>query len=274
MAKNKFKRPLALLLCMATLLCALLLTPAIPVLAKVELALDNPNLPKEIPLPQATPGDGMVTQPPQGVWTWLELLSYMFNWQEGLLVTNTRNAWQSVFGFNEVYDFLSPVAGVVCDTMRVRFNYSGKEYMVQLWKGIYGYGMFTGGEIGMYSKPEGRLIGQYDVVPESEWIGMEMAIFHNDQWLFTRPLEKQWWCTGYKWYSLPNATSKPRSHVTMESRLSFNNEEMARLFCESLNGAGFSRLEGNELFFDRPETYTLNGSKVHLLWRHVTQGVW
>ena len=49
--------------------------------------------------------------------------------------TSRRDAWQKQFGYGSVYDKASPYAGMVFDTFPVYFDYAGKTWLIQIWKG-------------------------------------------------------------------------------------------------------------------------------------------
>ena len=70
--------------------------------------------------------------------------------------TDDKECWQKNFGFNEVYDTFAPVTMMYYDTVRTTFEYGGKEWMIQTWKGQYGV-MFVGGEVGVYTRPLGSI---------------------------------------------------------------------------------------------------------------------
>jgi len=258
---------ISLLLCAATLLGAALLIP----LPSTRSAIDKNT--QRLELVAAVEEAGLAGEVLSSTefWSFLNPLSLKLNLQE-LYAYNTKNANQRIFGFNKAYDMFSFMAGVMADTIRCKFNYQGRDWMVQLWKGSYAFNLSSGGEVAIYSKPERRRAEHYDAAREPDWIGMEMTIYQDGQKLFTRPYERQWWCTGYKFRLLTATLDKPRVKCTMEARLDFNKEAMARLFCEALDKKGFTQVPYGTMKFSAAETYTLSGTMVHLLWRGVTEG--
>ena len=187
---------------------------------------------------------------------------------------NTKNAWQRIFGFNKVYDALSFLAGCSYDTIRVQFNYGGREWMVQLWKGRYMFGLCTGGEIGLYNRRDGSSGSHYSCALQKDWIGMQFSIYSGTQRLFQLPMEDEaWWATGYKPYILPNQGTKPRPNCTMNATLRFKDAGMAQAFAQALAAKDFAAASGT-LRLDESlntERYVLNGSTVQLLWRNKTE---
>ena len=76
------------------------------------------------------------------------LLGFSYDAKESVFYASS-NAWQRTFGYTFIYDISAPA--IVCwfDTSRIFFEYDGKEWMVQLWKGQYGW-VLIGAEIGLY----------------------------------------------------------------------------------------------------------------------------
>ena len=56
-----------------------------------------------------------------------------------------KKAWQYNFGFGKIYDFVSPYLLLEYDYVRVFFEYEGKDWMIQMWKG--NYFISNGGEV-------------------------------------------------------------------------------------------------------------------------------
>jgi len=205
-------------------------------------------------------------------WENFAVSSYRFN-STGYYFYNTQDAFQRVFGFNAAWDFLAPLASTIYDTIRCKFTYDGRDWMVQLWKGRYGYGQFTGGEIGIYNKPAGRFIEHYAVAAEKDWIDMGMTVYYDGSALFTRAPEKLWWCTGFRYHSMSGATKKPRANVMMAATLGFKDAGMAQAFANTLAGKGFVLAKG-ALTTSTPERYTVEGATVKLMWQMASEGIW
>jgi len=208
-------------------------------------------------------------------WFWanFSFLHYAFDPTQ-MLVYNKDNAFQHLFGFNQVYDVFTFAANVYADTIRVIFEYEGKEWMVQLWKGAYAGGLAAGGEIGVYNKPLDRKIKHYDSAKKAEDLfGVGMSIYHNDKRLFTREFGKRWWTTGFQVNPVAGlaSRSKPRKNLTMDATIQLKSAEMARLFAAKLEEDwGFqpaSSLNG----ISNSEHFTVNGDTVHLVWKYLNE---
>ena len=196
-------------------------------------------------------------------------------WYDGYFY-NIKNAWQRIFGFNKAYDALSFLAGCSYDTIRVQFNYGGREWMVQLWKGGYFHSLCTGGEIGIYNRKLGSSGSHYSSAMQKDWIGMQFSIYAGEigmSRLFTRPMEDTFWATGYKPYILDNLKQKPLTLCTMDATLRFKDAAMASAFAQALAAKNFAEV-GEPLRLTKAlntERYTINGDTVHLLWRDLTE---
>ena len=187
---------------------------------------------------------------------------------------NTKYAFQWLFGFNKAYDALSPVAGCLYDTIRCNFSYEGRDYLVQLWKGGYLFGLCTGGEIGYYSKDSCFPVEHYQGATMGDWIGMEFSIYYryDDNKLFTRPMEDTWWATGYEFHLLEEPLDNPRTSCIMDATLRFKNADMAALFAASLAEKGFVTGGGLPFDVEHTEHYVLDGDTVRLMWKALNEG--
>jgi hypothetical protein len=188
----------------------------------------------------------------------------------GQYIYNGKRAFQWMFGFNELYDDFAFVANCYVDTLRCKFTYGCRDWLVQLWKGSYGVCLAVGGEIGVYAKPKGWPVEHYAAPLAQDWIGMEMTIYNGERALFTRPFDRYWWCTGYQVGYLDSFYEKPRVACAMTGKIQMQNEEMARLLAGCLAEKGFVEAK-------RPpdagsaETYCLEGDTVYFSWRNVTE---
>jgi len=174
---------------------------------------------------------------------------------------NTQVSLQWIFGFNRMYDALAFLAWIDADTLRCKFTYEGRDWMVQVWKGAYGAGYALGGEIGVYSKRQGMPVEHYGSALRKDWLGMEMSIYAQERRLFTTPFESTWWCTGYS----PNYNTRPRDICAMVARIQFKDAPMAALFAASLGSKGFSKINQPPTV-KTPEAYYINGDTVHFSW--------
>lgn len=174
------------------------------------------------------------------------LFGYKYSTKDKIFYT-AEDSWQRNFGFTEVYDKAAAFGLMTYNTMRVRFNYGGEEWMLQFWKGQYGYA-FIGAEIGVYTRELGSDNGSYyNCADDEHKMYMTMDVYrqnpnNNNKYdkLFTRSRCRTWWCTGFipgtlgfAQYNVPDegGTSK----LKVDSRIEFHSEEMAQAFINSLS---------------------------------------
>ncbi len=113
--------------------------------------------------------------------------------------------WQRNFGYNELYDDSAKLIAIVIETCRLKFGYDNRRWMIQLWKGNYGFILY-GAEIGIYTKPLDRAVEHYDCATDDDMLQMEMTLYEKKKdllgmtyWdhVFSRPYQKHWWHTGF-----------------------------------------------------------------------------
>ena len=154
--------------------------------------------------------------------------------------TSRRDAWQKQFGYGSVYDKASPYAGMVFETLPVYFDYAGKTWLIQIWKGQYG--ICTGCEVGVYHAKH--------IVEEKEW---KNTIFHavdeQEMPLISTVLrregrvvaalrENHWWLTTFE----PGTVSNP-SQLDLKISIRFADVEMRNAFYRALLKQGIDSKE-------------------------------
>ena len=198
-----------------------------------------------------------------------KVLSYKYDPDGGYFYTDDKECWQKNFGFNEGYDSMAPLGMMNYDTVRVKFNYDNKEWLIQMWKGQYGYA-FVGGEVGVYTRKVGAGGTHYNCAKQEDWLNMEMAFVWdkgrtgNYQTIFVRDYTQYWWCTGF----VPGLeTGAPRDQFRLITHITFKSTEMAELFCQAFEKQGFTRvakLNNNEI-----DTFVQVGADVAFVWQDI-----
>ncbi len=198
-----------------------------------------------------------------------KVLSYKYDPDGGFFYTDDKKCWQQNFGFNEGYDSMAPLGMMNYDTVRVKFEYDNKEWLIQMWKGQYGYA-FVGGEVGVYTRKVGATGTHYNCAKQEDWLNMEMAFVWdkthkgNYQTVFVRNYEPYWWCTGF----VPGLESgAPRDQFRLITHITFESPEMAEIFCTEFENQGFRRvakLNNNEI-----DTFVQVGSDVAFVWQDI-----
>lgn len=203
------------------------------------------------------------------------VLGYSYNSEGDYFYTDDKDCWQYGYGYNEVYDQAAGFAVMFIDKLRIRFDYDNKAYMIQLWKGQYGW-VFVGAEIGVYTTDQFKTaqideaaINHYNCADKSDWLNMSMDIYWdsnkngNYERIFSRPYTKYWWCTGFKFGTL-NRFSSPITELIMKARITFKSATQASLFTSGMKGAGFKSASGAGSLSN--DSIYQNGSDVYFRW--------
>jgi len=123
-----------------------------------------------------------------------------FGGEYGTYTTTTDDSWQRSLGYMKLYDNLvAKTDAANLTTVRLKFPYAGKDWMLQLWKGRYF--VTTGAEIGLYNKPPSRLFEFYDAASDAERVGMSFKLTAHDNGeditLINLPVRTHWWLTCF-----------------------------------------------------------------------------
>lgn len=161
-------------------------------------------------------------------------LGYLFD-PKGNYFYTSSDPWQRQFGFNKLYDFGAAFVVFYYDTMRCKFSYGEKDWLVQFWKGQYGF-VFIGAEIGVYTKPKDRTAEHYDCASDEESLFMSLEFYRKGKKLLERDYMRYWWCTGFVPGMLDNFAD--RSELSMKARITMKDYKMLLSFCNALKGNG------------------------------------
>ncbi|MBQ2973955.1 MAG: DUF4474 domain-containing protein [Clostridia bacterium] len=174
---------------------------------------------------------------------------YAFSIPEVLLYAQI-NAWTRDFGFCLFYDIFSYTTPFFFyETRRIKFDYDGLEWMVQIWKG--NYFISNGAEIGIYSRDESSFGTYYDCATDEQMMKMSMELYHGDDLIFSRPGQLHWWLTGFKIsYNL-----YPADSMTLKFSVEMKDKEMLDAFCNAV-----------DKHYMRDMTYTVDGLTVNVVW--------
>jgi hypothetical protein len=170
------------------------------------------------------------------------LLGFSYDASEKVFYAS-NNAWQRSFGYTYLYDVAAPFGICWYDTTRIYFNYNNKEWMIQLWKGQYGW-VLIGCEIGLYYRDsddktlvdtEGRKF--YKCADDDMLIKMSLSLYKNNSLLFSRKQQYSWWLTGFVPGKLDGfgITPEATQALTIDSKLTFKDEDMMDAFISGLN---------------------------------------
>ncbi len=183
---------------------------------------------------------------------------YAYDPSQGIFYTK-MNAWQRKYGYCRLYDEAMAPTGMIIDSDPVHFEYAGKRWLIQFWKGQY-Y-LNTGCEIGVYYTEEPDLsipnlfTGTfYKCVDNADRLDMSYILYKNGRELF-RGAAKHWWLTGFK----TGEFSEPWE-LSVRFRITFKDTGMCRNFIRAMKKIGYQEHEiisdglMAEFMFDKTHT--------------------
>lgn len=157
-------------------------------------------------------------------------LGYYMDFNQNMIYTGI-DVWQRELGFNIFYDvfcYLTPIF-FHYTTQRIKFDYDGREWMIQLWKGRYA--IANGGEVGVYTREAERDGSFYDCAADEDMLVMSIDLYHGDRLLFSREPMLHWWVTGFV---LSDTAYLPHS-LTLVSTITMKDEKMLEAFTASID---------------------------------------
>ncbi|MBQ7957675.1 MAG: DUF4474 domain-containing protein [Clostridia bacterium] len=174
---------------------------------------------------------------------------------------STSDPWQRQFGYNKYYDVFGGYVALWYDTVRIKFNYGGYDWLVQFWKGQYGF-LLLGAEAGVYYKEEGLDTSQYICSDNNMRLKIGYTCYNKGDVLFTRDYQDTWWLTGF----VPGKLDKysDRSQMKMKIRITLKDAAMKDAFVEAIQQPGVGFSQGNASSAD---TFYTSGNDVYLMWQ-------
>ena len=154
--------------------------------------------------------------------------------------SSTLNAWQKQAGYTYLYDHAAPHFQMVFDFLPVYFDYAGKTWLIEFWKGQYGIN--TGAEIGIYYadsviSPKQYRTAFFHGVSENDMLLSSFTLVLENG-CYVEVTQQHWWLTAF----LPGIFSKP-ADLTTKNTLTFPNREMLTAFKEGLQRSGYGSKE-------------------------------
>lgn len=169
------------------------------------------------------------------------------------IMTSVVDAWQREFGYHALFDRSAPQFNMVFDCLPIYFDYQGKTWLIECWKGQYGIN--TGGEIGVYCAD--RILSEeeyektlFHSISDTEMLFLSMALYKKGCRIF-ETAQRHWWLTGFRMgqYSTPKELAMKVSVTCLDC-------EMLRSFVKGLKHVGY---QGCELeIFDKMVSFTFS----------------
>lgn len=171
----------------------------------------------------------------------VEPFGYCYHCSYGFF-SSTLNAWQKKAGYTYLYDYMAPRFQMVLDALPIYFDYDGKTWMIEFWKGQYG--IHTGAEIGIYHTDHILSTDEYkttlfDCADKSEMLNCSFLLY-NKNGDYVQVSGKHWWLTAF----LTGCFSSPKD-LCMKASLTFPDREMQSAFIKGMYRAGYTAQDLN-----------------------------
>lgn len=189
----------------------------------------------------------------------INALGYNYDAKEGVFYTEL-DSWQRSGNYIKHYDAVAPLGNMTFLTTKVDFDYAGKNWRLQFWKGQYG--PFGGAEIGVYYKTPGQTDELYFCADDDHLMYMTYDCYLTEQdyrsgnKFFTRGWQKHWWLTGFK---VANVTP---TDMVMSARIRTFDSTMRDAMETGLVNAGFRKGDARS----QMDTYRKSGFDFYILW--------
>ena len=188
------------------------------------------------------------------------------------IIFSRMDPLQRKLGYGYGYDELALAMSADIDCEPIFFDYAGKHWMIELWKGQYG--LETGCEIGVYTRQIGftdpvyslldATVGQrpgdatpshnlfYDCAANPDRLKLKSTLRRSGVTLFTRGPETHWWLTGFKW----GVDSDP-ANLAMDVEITLKDAAMRDAFLGGIAGRIYTNQTVNgttvSFTFDQPK---------------------
>lgn len=163
-------------------------------------------------------------------------LGFLYDPYQDIFATRL-DAPQKLFGYTHFYDLSAPYFNMIFDYETIYFDYNGKTWLIEIWKGQYGIN--TGCELGIYCadqivSPAEYRSTHFHAVDARDMLDISLQL---NQHSHSRPQdftelgyqnEKHWWLTIFKM----GIFSKPQD-TSVNISIRFQNYPMMRSFLES-----------------------------------------
>lgn len=162
----------------------------------------------------------------------VEPIGYTYNPYQDIF-TSHINAPQKLFGYHTFYDFVATFFNMIFDYETIYFDYRGRTWLIELWKGQYGIN--SGCELGVYYAdhiiaPEDYDNTHFEAVSEKDMLTVSLELHKNtpSATLLGYHQNKHWWLTIFKLDSF----SRP-SDLSVYTSITFTDYHMLTAFLQS-----------------------------------------
>lgn len=132
-------------------------------------------------------------------------LGYRYDAYQDLFIAR-QDAPQKVFGYNTFYDLSAPYFNMIFDYETIYFDYNGRTWLIEMWKGQYGIN--TGCELGIYYAdkiilPKDYSTTHFHSVEKKDMPDITLELIHTphkkpEYTIIGREHDHHWWLTMFK----------------------------------------------------------------------------
>lgn len=153
------------------------------------------------------------------------------------IFSSSVDAWQREFGYCALYDRSAAHFQMLIDCEPIYFDYDGRTWLIELWKGQYG--ITSGAEVGIYLAdrlllPEEYSRALFHCASDEEMLPCTMQLTQNGRPLFWLH-RKHWWLTGF----CVGAYARPED-LCLKCSITFQNLTMQQAFVHGLLCTGYT----------------------------------
>lgn len=166
------------------------------------------------------------------------------------------DAWQRNAGYEALFDKAAVHFNMIIDAWPVYFDYDGRTWLIELWKGQYGIN--TGAEIGVYHAnrmiaPEERKRTHFETANDEEMPVISYCLERRQRGLFCMK-RRHWWLASFRM----GLFSRP-SELRLMATITFADAGQAESFLAGLKESGHPqnkyRLRCNEVYIRMDEQW-------------------
>lgn len=154
------------------------------------------------------------------------LYVFRYNLRENIVFA-PEYCLQRLFGYNDFYDKVADIIMNLKDR-KIYYNYKGKEWRIELWKGRYC--CVIGAEAGIYHRNPKSRFKHYNSAFGKDLIHMEMELLLEDKLLLKRKYDRYWWINGFRFDILRKI---PIEKLKLKLSINFNDFEERSAFVQS-----------------------------------------
>ncbi|MCM1106385.1 MAG: DUF4474 domain-containing protein [Blautia sp.] len=194
---------------------------------------------------------------------------YVKDWD---IFSTRRDAWQRQAGYEALFDAAAPAVHMVMDIWPVYFDYEGRTWLIEFWKGQYGINM--GAEVGVYHAdrilvPREYPYAHFDAASDDELPLIKSRLMREGETIYAYEA-RHWWLTGFSM----GRFSKP-GQLVLYTTIAFDDAAMAEAFCAGLKGAADAYEHcGNRVYVRMENGAGILRGKIHRSWAQMWNRFW